>query len=319
MRDVTNLFVLPLDTLLALLSITCNCLVLTVILRARRPLLLLCSLSITDVMWAMFTTLKNIVTFTFEDFCPEEVGATQKGFSVLCMVSTLGNLAIISRDRFLAVSKPWWYRNHVTKSRVVSQTSVIWVLSLILAGLVVARDYFPPLFFLSRVLGPLLYALFILITICSYIGIFIANRRHRKTMNQHGGQTLAVLQREKKLANTIGLILILLCFTFLPALIAPLVLLASGFPSDLIPFRPLFNVFITLNGLLNPLLNYGRNGDIRRGVRGLIRCPQCIQIIHPSHTEDNRLYQNNRYSSNTKNSATTDSNTSRVTSLPVSQ
>ena len=104
-------------------------------------------------------------------------------------------------------------------------------------------------------------------------------------MNQHGGQTLAVLRREKKLANTIGLIVIVLCFTFLPALMAPLVLLASGF-SDLTPFRPLFNVFITLNRLLNPLLNYGRNGAIRRGVRGLIRCPQFIQRIRSSHTED---------------------------------
>ena len=298
-RDVTNRLVLPLDILLALLSFTCNCLVLTAILRTRSlqhpSLLLLCSLSITDVLWAIFTIVKNTVTFTLEYFCPEGLGATGQGFVVLCMISTLGNLAIISRDRFLAVSKPWQYRNHVTRSRAVREMSVIWILSLIMAGIVACGVYFPLVVFLSRVVGTLLYALYILITICSYIGIFIANTRHRTTMNQrHGGQTLAILQREKKLANTVGLILIVLCFTFLPALIAPIALLLAGYSSiGLIPFRPFYHVFITLNGFLNPLLNYGRNGDVRRAVRGLIMRPQCIARIHPSHTEGNGLNQNN--------------------------
>ena len=43
-------------------------------------------------------------------------------------------------------------------------------------------------------------------------------------------------------------------------------------PSDLTPLRP-FNFFcVTLNGLLNPLLNYRRINDVRRAVRSLIRC-----------------------------------------------
>ena len=290
--------------LLALLSMTCNCLVLTAILRTRSlqhpSLLLLGSLSITDVLWAIFTIVKNTVTFTLEDFCPEELGATGQGVAVLCMISTLGNLAIISRDRFLAVSKPWRYRHRATRSRVVRETSVIWSLSLIMAGIVACGVYFPLVAFLSRVVGTLLYALYILITICSYVGIFIANRRHRTTMNQHGGQTLATLQHEKKLANTVGLLLIVLCFTFLPALIAPLALIIAGYSSfGLIPFRPFYHVFVTLNGFLNPLLNYGRNGDVRRAVRGLIRRPQCIQRIHPSHIEGSGLNQNNQYLSST--------------------
>ena len=105
-------------------------------------------------------------------------------------------------------------------------------------------------------------------------------------MNQYVGQALAVLKREKKLANTVGLILIVLCCTFIPALIAPIALLQAGFESvdALILFRPLYRVFIILNGLLNVLLNYGRNGDVRRVVRGLIRFPQCIQRVHPSHS-----------------------------------
>ena len=297
MRDVTNLVVLPLDTFLAFLSITCNCLVLTAILRTRSlqhpPLLMLCSLSITDVLWATFSIVKNIRTFTLEYFCPEGFGAAGQAIVVLCIFSTLGNLAIISRDRFQAVSTPMWHRTHVTPSRVVKQASVIWIVSLVMSGIVAVRVYIPFVSSVSRALGVLLYALFILVTIGSYVGIFIANIRHRTTMNQYVGQALAILQREKKLANTVGLILIVLCCTFIPAVIAPLALLLAGFSSnELPPFRPIYNVFMTLNGLLNPLLNYGRNGDVRRAVRGLIRFPQCSQRVHPSHTGASGLNQN---------------------------
>ena len=163
-----------------------------------------------------------------------------------------------------------------------------------MSGIVAVGVYIPFVSSVSRALGILLYALFILVTIGSYVGIFIANIRHRTTMNQYVGQALAILQREKKLANTVGLILIVLCCTFIPALIAPLALLLAGFESvdGLIPFRPLYRVFMTLNGFLNPLLNYGRNGNIRRAVRGLIRFPHCRQRVHPSHTGASGLNQN---------------------------
>ena len=109
---------------------------------------------------------------------------------------------------------------------------------------------------------------------CSYVGIFISNKRQRQTIHQHGGHMLTALRREKRLANTVGLILIVLCCTFIPALSIPLILAILGFSTaDLLPFRPFYALFITLNGLLNPLLNYGRNKDVRRAVRLLITCP----------------------------------------------
>lgn len=83
---------------------------------------------------------------------------------------------------------------------------------------------------------------------------------------------VATLRREQKLAKTVGLILLVLCFTFLPALISPLVFATLGFSElEFGSFNPFIVVFVTLNGLLNPLLNYGRNSDVRRAVRQLIR------------------------------------------------
>lgn len=184
----------------------------------------------------------------------------------MCWVSTLGNLAIISRDRFLALSKPWWYRNHVTRSRVVKQAILVWISAVLLAICIFAS------FDLAATPAVFAYYLISLIVIVySYIGIFIANKRQRRAVHQHGAEILAVVARERKLANTVGLILIVLCFTFLPALWAPLIFWLSNLSSaEYHPFRFFIEVFLTLNGFLNPLLNFGRNKSVRRAVFDLI-------------------------------------------------
>ena len=85
-----------------------------------------------------------------------------------------------------------------------------------------------------------------------------------------------VLKREKKIANTVGLILLVFCLSLLPAVIAPIVMFHFGFtPNDTIPLRPIYFIFSTLNGLLNSLVNYGRNENVRRAVRSLIKCQRC--------------------------------------------
>jgi len=58
---------------LASLSIISNFLVLTAVLRTRSlqhpSLLLLCSLSITDVLWAIFSIVNDTKTLMHEEFC----------------------------------------------------------------------------------------------------------------------------------------------------------------------------------------------------------------------------------------------------------
>ena len=180
-------------------------------------------------------------------------------------MATIGNLAIISRDRYLAVNIPWWYRNHVTRSRVVKQASVVWIVSVVLAIQKYADFQFKVFLF------PF-YFICICCIISSYVGIFIANRRQRVSVQQYRKELQAKLRREQKLAKTVGLILLVLCFSFLPALISPLIFATLGFSQlEFDSFNPFIYVFVTLNGLLNPLLNYGRHSGVRRAVRQLIR------------------------------------------------
>lgn len=170
------------------------------------------------VCWRPGWRLKTYLILIFCSCFTELSGKYSRGFSLLCWVSTLGNLAIISRDRFLALSKPWWYRNHVTRSRVVKQAILVWISAVLLAISIFAS------FDLAATPAVFAYYLISLIVIVySYFGIFIANKRQRRAVHQHGAEILAVVARERKLANTVGLILIVLCFTFLPALWAPLI------------------------------------------------------------------------------------------------
>ena len=282
LSDVTNLVVLPLDTLLALLSVTCNTVILVAILCTRsiqRPsLLLLCSLSATDIIWAITSAVHNINYFILKNFCPKHFSEEEVFAFVLCFFSTLGSLAVISCDRLLAVNNPWWYRRHATRSRAVKQITLVWVIALTFSGIAAGHRYnhSPLLWSIQKYLGSVLSACYALTIICCYIGVLIANRRHGASMHLYGGPMRTVLSREKKIANAVGLILLVLCFTVLPAMISPFVFMNLGFtPADTVPLRPFTQFLVTLNGLLNPLLNYARIDDVRRAVRSLIRCQRC--------------------------------------------
>ena len=195
---------------------------------------------------------------------------------ITSLVSTLGNLAVISFDRLLALSKPLWYRTRMTRSRVIKQILLVWLASGILA--VIADMVYSPkiLKFLNQSIALSWYAACSVTIICCYIGVLIASKRNRSAMAQYDGDTRAIMAREMRVANTVGFILMVLCFTFIPAMLTPVILLHVGYAAnDTIPLRLFYGVFVTLNGLLNPLLNYGRNNEVRIAVKKIIRC-QCL-------------------------------------------
>ena len=85
LHDVSNFVITPLDMLFAFLSFISNFLVLIAVLQTRSlqhpSLLLLCSLSITDLLWAIFSIVKDIERVTHEDFCPGKPPAVSRSVS----------------------------------------------------------------------------------------------------------------------------------------------------------------------------------------------------------------------------------------------
>ena len=87
-----------------------------------------------------------------------------------------------------------------------------------------------------------------------------------------------VYEREKRLANTVAWILLLLVVLFLPGTILPLVLITANVPN--VPAYAGYSVFLLLlNGLLNPLVNFGRNKRMRKALRKLMTCSQQVEPV----------------------------------------
>ena len=318
LRDVTSFVVLPLDTLLALLSVTCNCLIFLAVQRRRsiqRPsMLFLCSLSISDAIWAITSAINNAKFFIFKNLCPKESNAVEIFAAILCFYSTIGSLAVISYDRLLAVNNPWRYRSQATKSLAIKQIILVWAIGAILSvpGAIAWQIESALLLSIVLYIGAALSCCYILTIIGCHIGILIASCRHGSSMHLYAGPMRTVLEREKKLANTVGLILLVLFFSFVPAVIAPNVLyqIVGIDPIGANPLRPFYHTFITLNGLLNPLVYYGRNEDVRTAVRSLMRCPRCCGEVRHGGSADNGQRRRDLFPSRRSNRVTVESHQS---------
>ena len=268
-RDISNHFVRPLNVLLAVLSFVCNALVIITVARTkslqRPPLLMLSSLAVTDLTFSQYSLFRIIEVLAHEHMCPS--GSPEKStMAVLCNLATLGTLATISRDRFVAVRDPWWYRNHVTKSRAFKMMSAPWLMSVVIA-FVFYLSYkleggFKPL---GQITCLLFYVICFFVITFSYLGMVC-----KKNPPEEVHQMRAILEREKRLAFTVALILLVLLLTFLPAVLCPIVLYVKGI-KNIQAFSAFFAFSLQLNALLNPLLNFGRNKDMRRGVRDLFK------------------------------------------------
>jgi len=224
------------------------------------------------------SAIENIVFFILENECPKEPTVEALFVGLLSFFSTLGSLAMISCDRLLAVNNPWWYRSHATKSLAIKQIVLVWVIAVILSSIGGSyRHTNSSLLWSIYLFVATVFCLCYALTIIGcYIGVLIVNCRHGLSMDQYGGPMQIVSKREKKIANTVGLIIVVFCLSFLPAMIAPIILFHFGVvANEIVPLRPLYCISSTLNGLLNSLVNYGRNENVGRAVRSLIRCQRC--------------------------------------------
>ena len=94
-RDIANHVVIPVDMFLAVMSFVCNSLVFITVARTKSlqhpSKLMLCSLSISDLIWALFTLTVNIHIMLDPHMCPEQ-GYEEASVAILCYFATLSNL-----------------------------------------------------------------------------------------------------------------------------------------------------------------------------------------------------------------------------------
>ena len=281
----------PLSFILAFLSLVCNALVIIALARTKSlqypAMVMICSLAVTGTILPLYIMHRFVELSTYERLtCPKvQPRPVESAFSTLCVQATLGNLAVISRDRYLAVQSPWWYRNHMTKSRAFKVVCIPWCISVVSAVTIFLSGTFGSVYkLLAQTLMLALFAIYVIIIMFCYLRIYF-----RKTV-EVGNPNDALLKREKRLANTVAGILLILVLTYFPALLVPFVLSAKGLYKNSLPFRPFFAVFIQSNGVLNPLLNLGRSRKMRKAIRDLFKCSSQDQ---PSSAVNNNINNNN--------------------------
>ena len=266
----------PLNFILAFLAFVFNTLVIIAVARTKSlqypAMVMMCSLAVTDIIFPLYSLYRYIETFTHEHMCPAASYENPLYFAIsgLCTLATLGNLAAISRDRYLAVRRPVWYRNHMTISRAFKAVCLAWLISMAYAfatylSILLGGVYAPVA--LAFVL--LFFPFYVIVIAFCYLSIYC-----RKNI-QVGNLNEALLKREKRLANTVAWILLILVLAYFPGLLFGGVLVAKGVNN--LPFRPFYVIFIQLNGVLNPLLNFSRIRKMRKAIRDLFRSHQQLQ------------------------------------------
>ena len=304
-RDISNYVVRPLYMLFAAMAFVCDALICIIVARTKslqRPsLLTLCSLSVTDMIYALFSLYMGIKTVLSEHMCLGKAGPEERAMNVLSSLATLGTLAVISRDRYLAVTKPWWYRSHVNTSRVIKISCIPWIISvaLTLVHIIHFVYKFDGVYKqLAHTIPLVYYCICFIIIIFSHRGIYF-----RKSPTVGISEIQAVINREKKSAATIRLILLVLLLTFLPALLWPIDLGLKGI-DNVGPYRPFISFLFTVDALVNPLLNFGCSKDMRIAVKSLFRCYQHVQPQRQQQQQQQHQQQQFQSSSGTENTFT---------------
>ena len=281
----SNFLLTPATTLLGLWCFLSNGLILIAILRGglriRPGFLLLCGLTLTDVLWGGLVS-PVYVRFRVIELVNGKVCSNRSDWDsplmvtsfFLCLYSTLGNLAVMSADRYLAVAKPMWYKSTVTTQHAMCASGVVWLTS---TAMVVLRQVqiFP-----RRALE-VFEACYVAVSSCAIISVqlttLVALRKHNNAVEQameESARVNAVTRNntvERQLAVTTRHVICFLALIILP--VGILVGLSHILSLDFNVFvEPLFFPLTTLCSGINAVLYYRGNSQIRDGIMKFVKC-----------------------------------------------
>ena len=281
----SNFVLTPVTTLLGLWCFLSNGLILIAILRGglriRPGFLLLCGLTLTDVLWGGLVT-PVYVRFRVAELLNGKVCSNRSDWDsplmvtsfFLCLFNTLGNLAVMSGDRYLAVAKPMWYKTTVTKQHAICASGAVWLISV--AMLVLRQVHLFPLRALE-----FFEACYVVVSSCAIIAVqistLVALRKHNNAVAQameESARVNAVTRHnivERQLAVTTRHVVSFLALIIVPVgfLVGLSQILSWNFH---IFVEPLFFPIATLCSCVNAVLYYRGNSQIRDGIIKLVKC-----------------------------------------------
>ncbi|XP_068704717.1 adrenocorticotropic hormone receptor-like isoform X2 [Montipora foliosa] len=193
----------------------------------------------------------------------------------MCCTASLLSLVILTIDRYLAITSPFWYHVNMTNARVLQGSVVIWVLSIACSGLLFVIGFVTYAFVFANL--TLFCTIFILLF--SYVRVFLAAKKKVKELvelhqddNERNKAQERHLLWEKKLTKTHLVMLLAFLACYGPACIMIYLMnLCHGCSCEVIHWlRDLHFVLITLNSLVNPFVYALRLPVLKMAFRRLL-------------------------------------------------
>ena len=280
-------WIAPVTMLLSVWCVVSNASVIIALFRSgirsvRPGLLMVCSLTITDLIWGAIVAPVNagfrLKHFMNSQVCEvySELAEMPKDVPVTVYVlGTFGNLTVISVDRYLAVHQVAQYRFLVTRRRALSACFLVWIMSVTVGTLrqVGSVPKYPLVFFGAG---------FIILTTAVIITAQIMTIRclhlHNSTVAEmlaEGNQANPVntpnAAIERALTKTTTYVVGALALIFIPAFCVMVASFITKKP--LIKFvNPILHPLVTLCSGINPVLYYRGNKKVKEGISKLVKC-----------------------------------------------
>ena len=275
----TNL-ISPFTMLLSVWCCSSNAAVIVALLRTgfksiRPGLLMLCSLTLTDLFWgAIVGTINSSFRIKYllnSQVCEVYSELEETPIITLLAMScsgTLLNLAIISIDRYFAVTKFVQYKFVVTRPRALVTCCVVWLTS-ITFGLLQSRFRF-------LIVCCLILAAFIVISV--QIKTLLHLHHHNNNvadMMQDGSQANPLntvnAAFERKLAKTTAYVVGALALVMIPGACSVILTVITRKPYMKLATSVLFPLMILCSSV-NPILYYRENQIVKQGICKLLKC-----------------------------------------------
>lgn len=240
--------------------------------------LLVANLAVTDLIVGVLVEPLSVNTHYRES---QGMSISMSWFSqsvyFLCCTASLLSLAALTVDRYLAITKPLWYRTNASYKRVGIAASMVWIVS----GCFTSLFFYVGFVTYAFVFANITMFCTIFIFIFSYVRIFQYAKKQIAQIDsltdgqsEHNKARQRAIEMENKLTKTYLIMLGVFLTCYIPSCIMIYLMnLCHACSCYLIHWlRDFHFVFITINSLINPFLYAFRLPNFKSAVMRMLSC-----------------------------------------------
>lgn len=255
-------------------------------IRSLSPgLLMMCSLTLSNLLWGItlgpMSAGFRIKHFTDSQVCEvysELANLPREALLFTYFLSTFGNFAVITVDRFFAVRYSLQYKFIMCRRRAIVVCSLVWLISLTVA---VSRE-------INSVPQALVHILALVLVLASTSIIIIGQILTLWYLHRHNNMVSALMQgngqnpvesanvaTERELTKTTVYVVGLLAIMFIPGTICIAVAVLAVKKPIYYLVIPILSPLVTLYTGIDPIFYFRGNRKVREGILSILKFITC--------------------------------------------